>query len=63
MGQLKGLSIQGLEVEGLGGWVGEWWGISHSVLLRTDVILSSPSLARISWQPKKACAYPTVPTA
>lgn len=22
MGQLKGLSIQGLEVEGLGGWVG-----------------------------------------
>lgn len=40
-----------------------WRGISHSVLLRTDVILSSPSLGCLSWQPKKACAYPTVPTA
>lgn len=40
-----------------------WSGISHSVLFRTDVILSSPSLGCLSWQPKKACAHPTVPTA
>lgn len=40
-----------------------WRGISHSVLFRTDVILSSPSLGCLSWQPKKACAHPTVPTA
>lgn len=39
-----------------------WRGISNSVLLRTAVILSSPSLGCLSWQPKKACAYPTVPT-
>lgn len=37
-------------------------GISHSVLFRMDVILSSPSLGCLSWQPKKACAHPTVPT-
>lgn len=40
-----------------------WRGISHSVLFRTDVILSSPRLGCLSWQPKKACAHPTVPTA
>lgn len=52
MVQLKGLSIQGLE-----------GGISHSVPFRTDVILSSPSSCCLSWQSKKACAHPTVPTA
>lgn len=40
-----------------------WRGISHSVLFRADVILSSPSLGCLSWQPQKACAHPTVPTA
>jgi len=40
-----------------------WKGISLSVPFRTDVILSSPSLGCLSWQPKKACAHPTVPTA
>lgn len=39
-----------------------WRGISRCVLLRKDMILSSPSLGRLSWQPKKARAYPTEPT-
>lgn len=37
-------------------------GISHSVPFRTDVILSSPSLGCLSWQWKKACVRPVVPT-
>lgn len=40
-----------------------WKGISHSVPFRTDVILSSSSLDCLSWQPKKECAHPLVPTA
>lgn len=45
-------------------WVSRGWrGISHSVPFRTDVSLSSPSSGCLSWQPKKACAHPTVPTA
>lgn len=40
-----------------------WRGISHCVLLRKDMILSSPSLGWLSWQPEKARAYPTEPTA
>lgn len=40
-----------------------WRGISHCVLLRKDMILSSPSLGWLSWQPQKARAYPTEPTA
>ena len=39
------------------------WGIRHSVLFRTDVILSSSSLGCLSWQLKKACSKPLVPTA
>lgn len=52
MGQLKGWSIQGLE-----------GGLATLFPFRTDVILSSSSLDRLSWQPKKGCAHPTVLTA
>lgn len=38
-------------------------GISYSVPFRTDVILSSSSLDCLSWQPKKECDHPMVPTA
>lgn len=45
-------------------WVSRGWrGISHSLPFRADVILSSPCLGCLSWQPKKACAHPTVPSA
>lgn len=54
----------GRKWDSLRDWVSRGWrGISHSVPFRTDVILSSPSLGCLSWQPKKACAHPTVPTA
>lgn len=35
-----------------------WRGISHCVLLRKDMILSSPSLGWLSWQPEKAPRLP-----